>query len=136
MVAYSFKACFEEDIACLVKRQTVRSNRKRHARPGEALQLYVSMRTKQCRKILTPDPICIAVRNIDIAIDLMSPQLIQAIEIEGIALNGDEIEAFAIADGFGSKMADGFARRRMGQFWCQNYYWPRFSGVVIGWDPR
>ena len=57
MVAYSFKSQFEEPIVAREKRQTVRGFRKRHARPGEPIQLYVGMRTRNCRKILTPDPI-------------------------------------------------------------------------------
>jgi len=135
MVAYSFRPQFEEPIITLIKLQTVRANRKRHARPGEPVQLYTGMRTRSCRKLLTPDPICRDVRHIEIGLDSLSPQLIDAIEIEGVALNGDEIEAFAIADGFGSA-AKGFARRRMGEFWCQSYDWRRFIGVVIRREPR
>lgn len=58
MVAYSFKAQFVEPIRAGLglptepqirpKRQTIRADRKRHARPGEELQLYRGMRTRQC----------------------------------------------------------------------------------------
>jgi hypothetical protein len=51
MVAYSFKKQFVEPILAKTKRQTVRAGRKRHAHPGEPLQLYTGMRTKQCRLI-------------------------------------------------------------------------------------
>lgn len=52
MVAYSFQKRFAEAIVEGRKRQTIRANRKRHARPGEELQLYVGMRTRQCRLLL------------------------------------------------------------------------------------
>ena len=135
MVAYSFKAQFEEPIATLQKRQTVRGNRKRHARPGEALQLYAAMRTRHCRKILTPDPICLDVRHIRIGIDSGSRDIITHIEIEGIALDDDEIEAFARDDGFGNALFEGYARRRMGEFWLRTHPWNAFLGVVIRWEP-
>lgn len=136
MVAYSFKAQFEEPIATRVKCQTVRGERKRHARPGEPIQLYVAMRTKYCRKIITPDPVCIDVRPIDIFTSTGHPKLISSIEIAGVKLNDDEIEAFAIADGFGSALANGFARQRMGEFWLKNHPWQGFVGVVIRWKER
>jgi len=48
MVAYSFRARFREPILVGAKRQTIRADRKRHARPGEQLQLYTGMRTREC----------------------------------------------------------------------------------------
>ena len=52
MVAYSFRPRFLDPIVSGRKRQTIRAiGRRRHARPGEALQLYTGMRTKQCRLI-------------------------------------------------------------------------------------
>jgi hypothetical protein len=136
MVAYSFKARFAEPIVSGEKRQTVRGERRRHARPGEAVQLYTAMRTKLCRKLLTPDPICIDVRHIEIGIESRHPNIITDIVIDGVALNDQEIEAFAIADGFGSALAAGFARRRMGGFWLRHHEWNAFKGVVIRWEPR
>lgn len=58
MVAYSFHRMFAPDVEAMIKRQTVRAHRKRHARIGEPVQLYTGMRTKQCRKLVIPDPIC------------------------------------------------------------------------------
>lgn len=136
MVAYSFKAQFEEPIATRVKRQTVRGGRRRHARAGELMQLYCGMRTRHCRKILTPDPLCIDVRPIRIDLDSRHPELIQAIQIDGGWLSDAEIEDFAVADGFGSGLADGFARRRMGQFWIADYDWNGFMGAFIQWEPQ
>lgn len=133
MVAYSFKAQFEEPIATGAKTQTVRGNRARHARPGEALQLYVAMRTRHCRKILTPDPVCIDVRDIEIVFD-WNIGLIARIDIEGVRLSAAEMLAFAIADGFGSDF--GSPLFHMGRFWRDNHGLEPFSGVVIRWEPR
>jgi hypothetical protein len=137
MVAYSFKAQFAEPIVTGAKCQTVRGDRRRHARPDEALQLYTAMRTKHCRKLLTPDPVCVDVRSIHIGIGSRDPQIISEIAIDGVRLDDEEIEAFAVADGFGAALADGFARRRMGEFWLQNHdwNWNIFKGVVIRWEP-
>lgn len=51
MVAYSFQKQFVEPILAGAKQQTIRANRRRHARPGEELQLYTGMRTKHCKLI-------------------------------------------------------------------------------------
>lgn len=135
MVAYSFKAQFAEPIATLTKRQTVRGNRARHARPGEAIQLYTGMRTKYCRKLLDRDPICLDVRPIHLHLDDACPNLIRSIIIDGDYLSHDEMEAFAVADGFGAGLADGWALRRMGHFWRREHQWNSFFGVVIRWEP-
>lgn len=137
MVAYSFKAQFIDPIEMLEKRQTVRAFRKRHARPGEPIQLYAAMRTRHCRKILTPDPICIAVREIAIRIDEAHPQIIASISIDGVNLIPAAIEDFACKDGFDDQTyAAGFSRKRMGEFWLNNHGNGQFSGVVIQWEPR
>jgi len=51
MVAYSFQKQFATPILDGTKGGTIRADRKRHARPGEELQLYTGMRTKHCRLI-------------------------------------------------------------------------------------
>jgi len=136
MVAYSFKAQFEEPIATGAKTQTVRGNRARHARPGEALQLYVAMRTRHCRKILTPDPLCIDVRSIEIVVATYHPTIIKQIEIEGIPLSLEEMALFAIADGFGCEKPGACPLFRMGRFWLSTHGEGTFDGVVIRWEPR
>ena len=60
MVAYGFKPFFEPQIIAGLKPQTVRGDRRRHAHPGDYLQLYVGMRTRHCRKIIS-DRRCISV---------------------------------------------------------------------------
>jgi hypothetical protein len=135
MVAYSFAPQFHDQVSALQKLQTVRANRKRHARAGEPVQLYAGMRTRQCRKLVQTDPVCLDVRQI--VIELGGPSLIKSIEIEGIPLDADEIEAFAVADGFGSTLADGHARLRMGLFWTEHHpLVATFDGVVIRWEPK
>ncbi len=136
MVAYSFAPQFVESVSTLRKRQTVRGSRKRHARPGEPIQLYSGMRTKHCRKLVAPDPICRSVSHILIDIDAHAHFVITAIAVDGVHLSDDEIEAFAVADGFGGALADGFARQRMGVFWLRHHAWALFEGVVIRWEPR
>ena len=57
MVAYSFQARFADAVECGEKRQTIRANgKRRHAKPGDKLQLYTGMRTKACRKLR--DAVC------------------------------------------------------------------------------
>ena len=133
MVAYSFKAQFVDPIETRAKRQTVRAFRKRHAHPGEPIQLYTAMRTRHCRKILTPDPICIRLRHVIIAQGSSQPLFI---ELDGVMLDRDAIEAFAIADGFGASAQDGLAARRMAEFWLKAHGPKSFGGVVIQWEPR
>ena len=60
MVAYSFQPGFAAEIIAGRKTQTIRNPRKRHAMPGEHLQLFTGMRTRYCKKII-PDPLCIGV---------------------------------------------------------------------------
>jgi hypothetical protein len=48
MVAYSFNPIFVGPILAGTKRQTIRAERKRHARPGEAMQLYTGMMRWWC----------------------------------------------------------------------------------------
>lgn len=67
MVAYGFKKFFSPQIESGHKRQTVRGNRDRHARPGERVQLYEGLRTQYCRKIIA-DPVCTHVVPIEIVV--------------------------------------------------------------------
>jgi hypothetical protein len=93
MVAYNFKQQFVPLIEMGAKRQTIRSPRQRHTRPGEPIQLYTGMRTKACRKLLTPDPICISVEPL-----LMHNEL--GVKLDDGWLTRDALTQLAIADGF------------------------------------
>lgn len=137
MVAYSFAPQFVAPIEARTKLQTVRGHRRRHARPGEPIQLYTAMRTKQCRKIVDIDPVCIRVWDIRIAVDASERRVIGAITLEGALLDHAEMEAFAQADGFMAD-AEASALRRMGEFWLKAHAHLGteflFEGVCIRWE--
>lgn len=138
MVAYSFRPRFVAPIKVGLgiqvhhepgdahvyqpKRQTIRAHGlRRHARPGETLQLYTGMRTRQCMKI--GDARCTSVERLVIWTDVM------AIMIGGKLLTARQIVAFARSDGF-SSVAD------MHQFWAANHVGvEKFEGVLIKWEP-
>ena len=133
VVAYSFKRRFAPPIlAGLVpgplvpgmKRQTVRADRKRHARPGEELQLYTGMRTASCELLGRAD--CTSVLPIRLLLG-RSP----TVEIGGEpAIAGAKgLDLFAQLDGFGD-WPDLCA------FWAAEHEaLTDFSGQLIRWQP-
>ena len=128
MVAYSFNPRFETAIREGWKTQTIRETGwRRHARPGDMLQLYCGMRTKHCRKI-TSDVRCTAVMQV--WIEFVGGAVVR-IETDGVPVI--DLEAFAIRDGF-TDLAD------MSAFWRQAH--PEaieigFDGLLIEWHmPR
>ena len=124
MVAYSFKPWFAKPILLGTKRQTIRADRKRHARPGEATQLYTGMRTKHCRLIGTAT----CVDAIRIAISF---QREGKVCFGGTVFRSREnLDEFARADGFDDWNA-------MRQFWIAEHPGVEISaawhGVMISW---
>lgn len=121
MVAYSFKAQFRTRILAGTKRQTIRSDRKRHARPGEQIQLYTGMRTRSCALIARA--ICQACVPIRIGV------ADQWIETETGRIDDlPTLELFAAVDGFESWSA-------MRAFWQREHRdQPTFFGVLIRWN--
>lgn len=134
MPAYSFQKRFIEPILAGLgepvqaypKTQTIRAvGKRRHARPGEVVQLYTAMRTKQCRKL--GEARCKAVADIRIFVERGVIQLPSG-QIEGAA-----VEAFARRDGFAS-WAD------MQQFWRDEHgdivkdRDTAFVGLLIQWE--
>jgi len=120
MVAYSFKQQFVEPIRSGSKRQTIRADRKRHARPGESISLYTGMRTKHCKLIGVAE--CIAVEPIRM---ILGP--LGSVEISGIEWSGT-LDQFAQTDGF-QKWDD------LLYFWELNHAeLSDFSGQLIRWD--
>lgn len=121
MVAYSFKPRFVAPIQAGTKRQTIRADRKRHARPGEQLQLYTGMRTKQCKLIA---------RSTCVSVDLVLLNFADhgVVRVNGIVLFSDAaMQDFAHRDGFTS-WAD------MRAFWRENHPgMEQFEGVIIRW---
>lgn len=129
MVAYSFNSRFAEPIIAGTKRQTIRAQRKRHARPGEALQLYTGMRTKHCRKLLNTDPICSSVTPVHLIFSQWSGAV--QFTIDGTRLMPTAMHIFAVEDGFGS-LDD------MISFWFEQHGRGApeilFDGVLIRWN--
>lgn len=67
MVAYNFQPQFISKIESGQKHSTIRLPRKNgHAKVGDKVQLYVGMRTKNCRKII-PDSMCVKRQQIRVA---------------------------------------------------------------------
>ncbi|MEM1046838.1 MAG: hypothetical protein AAGL24_11815 [Pseudomonadota bacterium] len=118
MVAYNFQKRFAGDVESFRKRQTIRAKRKsRHARAGEAVQLYTGMRTRSCRKLIDPDPVC----------ELSTSC---AIREEGITLGNHahvDLDEFA--------RADGFADFDDMKAWFRDTHGLPFIGQLIRWRP-
>lgn len=120
MVAYSFNKRFLQPIVDGTKRQTIRKSRKRDARPGEELQLYVGMRTRYCE--LIGRATCSSVDAIEL--DFRDGR-------EGVILGGeiilDDLDTFARRDGFEDW-------RDLRQFWRHAHpgvlY---FNGIIVQW---
>lgn len=120
MVAYNFRPRFAPKVEQLEKRQTIRGPRTRHARPGEPVQLYVDQRTRDCRKLVSPDPICVSVEPVTIG-----PSYV---EVFWSRLPEDQLDQFAVADGF-ANAADMFD-------WFSKTHSLPFTGVLIKWKPQ
>ena len=60
MVAFNFQKQFVPLIESGSKWQTIRQTLR--AKEGDRLQLYTGMRTKNCRKIIERDPMCVVAR--------------------------------------------------------------------------
>lgn len=119
MVAYSFKARFAAPILAGTKRQTIRADRKRHARPGEELQLYTGMRTQHCK--LIGRATCASLTPVSIHI----PEGMVRIG-ERVLSRRDDLDLFAMSDGFRGWLD-------MREFWFDNHGEDEFHGVLITW---
>lgn len=133
MVAYSFQSRFADAVAELRKRQTIRAlGKRRHARPGECVQLYTGMRTRSCRKLVDPDPVCTSAEPVMLeSVVGKIPGTLPLCPLR-IWVNGrtspEESEAIARADGFASiqEMHD----------WFKQAHGLPFHGVLIKWEPQ
>ena len=132
MVAYSFQARFVDPIRSGAKRQTLRGPRRRHARPGETVQLYHGMRTRNCFPILPEHPTCTSVARVDVSFEDGRV----TVALDGVRLPPDDLEAFARADGFGS--VDVTAPADFGDWWGTVHGGADVEGLtLIGWEaPR
>lgn len=109
------------------KRQTIRAiGKRRHARPGEIIQLYTAMRTKQCRKL--GEGLCKSVEPI--RLHLHRGQ-IEFPDQKSWIFAPDRLDEFARDDGF----ADWQSMRK---FWFDEHrdivQLGPFVGVLIKWD--
>lgn len=122
MVAYSFKAQFRAPILAGTKSQTIRADRKRHARPGEHVQLYTGMRTRQCQIIgeatcAGVSPVRIGVRDGFVDYGVRGKWTLSA-----------HLDKFAQTDGFPDWAA-------LVAFWTREHPGQDvFSGVAICWS--
>lgn len=130
MVAYSFKPGFVPLIQGGSKQQTIRLPRKRHARAGEALQLFTGPRMKPVR---LGSAECVAVRDVRLDFNDQRVTLDDAVTIEDPA----ELDAFAIRDGFTVPERLIVTVRPweyMAKWWAQTHPGqPVFRGVLIDW---
>ena len=120
MVAYSFNTAFVRHVEDRSKRQTIRLPRKRHARPGEDVQLFTGMRTKRCRKII-PDPVCVGID--EVRFDLREASGIPSeiartvrLDVNGIPIIGQAADTYAYDDGFRGVPSMEGDPRRVGPF--------------------
>lgn len=108
------------------KMQTIRAQgRRRHAKPGEALQHYHGMRSPKCFKI--GDARCKAVDGIRLYIHAGWIEIKGASELR----KGRQLDAFAQKDGF-----EDWAGMRA--FWLEEHEGKQlgpFCGVLIQWEP-
>lgn len=95
MVAYSFQPRFAEPILEGTKGGTIRGRRKRHARPGELIQLYTGMRSANCRLITRKR--CGAVEPITLVLGATPRVIIGGVDRGS---SGRALMAFARFDGF------------------------------------
>ncbi len=116
MGLYGFKPQFKPKILSGEKRHTIRAPRKIEDKPGNTFYGYVGLRQPGEEKIIEAP----YVKGEPIIIEPSA----HLIEISGVRLSSDEMEAFARADGF-----EGWLQMRL--FWRDANV---FAGVLHHWD--
>jgi hypothetical protein len=130
VVAYSFQRRFVAPIREGSKRQTVRAvGKRRHAQPGQELQLYTGMRTKHCQHIAPAT--CREVAHIWINFDVPSVTTQVEIEEPQVFRGRLALDVFARDDGFSSWP-------EFVEFWSQEHFEGRapegiWNGVIVKW---
>lgn len=119
---YNFKAQFVPLIQSGRKRQTIRAlGKRRPPMPGEPLQLYTGLRTKEAHKLLDPDPLCKTVKPLRIDHG--------TVYLDGQRLTAGQAFELAQRDGFDS-LVD-FLK------FFQETHGTVFEGILIEWGaPR
>ena len=126
MVAYNFRAEYAEKVRTRAKRRTIRAyGKRRHARPGDMLQLYTGMRTKRCEKLLEVP--CRSTSHV-----AMLPDKVVVVPISQqrdgqivYIVRRGELDEFAHLDGLENWMS-------MRELFEQMHGWP-FGGLMIQW---
>jgi hypothetical protein len=144
MVAYSYQKRFVEPMTSghpvtgVIKNQTIRAERKRHARPGEMIQNYTGMRTKHCRLVIERRclfalPISINVAHGVIAFPDVGIHLLP-LDLQRLVWGPGSIADFARRDGF-------LHWKDMAAFWHEQH--PEtvnpeyvFTGMLIRWSGK
>ena len=132
MVAYTFKPRFVIPIELGEKRHTIRAvGKKRHARPGDTLQLMTGPRMRP-RKI--GEATCVDVRPITLAFGDATKRPFVCFGDPSDAGPGDilitpaELDDFARADGFADWQA-------LADFWAETHapLPAEWTGIIITW---
>jgi hypothetical protein len=131
MVAYSFKPRFAELILDGSKRQTIRAvGKRRHARPGDELQLYSGMRTRHCRLIARAK--CASVHEVELFFNRFGAS--ELFRVDGAPIGPNAMECFARLDGFSTV-------QEMATFWWAEHGKAyrhigliEFKGVMVRWS--
>lgn len=143
MVAYSFKRRFVNPIRAGLdpaskdggavyvgselhnpKRQTIRADRRRHVRPGEEIQLFCGMRTRDC--FLIGRARCVEVEPIYIEIERPLVWVGKSDRMRTL----QRLNEFARRDGFEDY-------KDFAMFWYEEHHESMndFHGVIIRWEP-
>lgn len=131
MVAYTFKPRFVDPVSRREKRQTIRGvGKKRHARPGDTLQLYTGPRMRP-RKF--GEATCESSRQITLAFGDATRRPFVTFGPPSDAGPGDilitpaELDAFAVSDGFADWQG-------LADFWAETHDNPvEWTGILITW---
>lgn len=128
MPAYNFQKQFALLVESGQKRQTIRAiGKRRHARPGESLQLYTGQRTKACRKLISPDPECLSVQAVYMfkIIERRRDSDAYQLYLDGELVFWHDIPEIANADGF-ENPTDFFN-------FFEDTHGMSFRGILIKW---
>ena len=109
------------------KRQTIRADRKRHARVGEEIQHYCGMRTKHC--FLIGRARCVSVLPVVLHFIAWGSAIVGSGKVAENCYYDERLHLFAQADGF-DRWED------MKAFWREEHPGvDKFEGVLIRWEP-
>ena len=118
MPAFNFHRAFAPAVESGLKTQTIRAKRKTRPRVGQTAHCFTGMRTAHCRR-LGSWPI----------VGVTDVRLNEAgILLNGAALKSEDLDAFAILDGF-VNWPEMFA-------WFDTTHGLPFHGDLISWIPQ